>query len=56
MSLDGRNWVPAYTPFGMGFVGAWVGLFATAHGGNPVRAVFDHLVGFSPSTVVTIGV
>jgi len=56
VSLDGRNWVPAYTPFGMGFVGAWVGLFATAHGGNPVRAVFDHLVGFSPSTVVTIGV
>ena len=55
-SLDGTDWTQAYAPVGMGFLGCWVGVYATPHGGNNVLAIFDHLAGFQPDRFVTVGV
>jgi ABC-type glycerol-3-phosphate transport system substrate-binding protein len=55
-SLDGRRWTLALGPVGMGFLGCWVGVFATAHGGPAVVAVFDRLEGFRPLEAVAVGV
>lgn len=55
-SLDGSAWTQAFAPVGMGFVGCWVGVYATAHGGNNVLARFGQLAGFRPDTFVTVGV
>jgi ABC-type glycerol-3-phosphate transport system substrate-binding protein len=55
-SLDGRRWRLALGPVGAAFLGCWVGLYATAHGGVPVLATFDHIDGFRAQHCVTIGV
>lgn len=60
-SLDGKNWSIAGIPRLLAeFVGAWVGVFATSHCDFSVphqyiRAVFDHVSGFAPTTAVQIG-
>jgi hypothetical protein len=55
-SLDGVHWLVAGPSLGAEILGAWVGLYVTAHGnGNLARAVFDHVTGFVPDTFVRIG-
>lgn len=55
-SLDGTTWTQANPAAGVQFVGAWVGLYATSHNpGHQIVAVFDHVSGFNPNTLVQIG-
>lgn len=55
-SLDGAHWMPAGPPFATQILGAWVGLFVSAHNsGSLVQATFDQLQGFTPDTFVRIG-
>lgn len=60
-SLDGTTWMQAGLPVGLLVGGVWVGLFVTPRDSNlgnkpyAMKATFDHISGFSPDTVVTIG-
>ncbi len=59
-SWDGRTYSQAGTPLTVEMAGAWVGLYACANNGQfknsgTIKAAFDHVQGFAPSTVVQIG-
>lgn len=55
-SPDGKRWTSAGTPSVVRMAGAWAGLFATSHEpGKRVRATFDQVAGFAPTTFVVLG-
>ena len=60
-SMDGKTFTQAGNPVTVEMAGAWVGLYACANNGQfkgigTIKASFDQLQGFGPSTVVQIGV
>ncbi len=60
-SLDGNAWTAAGIPVAVQADAFWIGLFVSPHdasfGDKPytLRARFDHVSGFTPTTFVTIG-
>ena len=60
-STDGGHWQSGGVPVGITAAGVWVGLFVTAKDSNfgksglTISATFDHVSGFTPTTVYQLG-